>query len=136
MVRQDEEFTVVFTTAVYVHPLANAYFITRQQNKQPEGIFIVAGDFSPSNLKTVLVRFHKDLDIKTRKSRILEQVHTNIPGANKTHPSYQLGQFDHLFLFLTPAYKPTNCPIHLLNSTTHSPLPFRKYKHICQDPVC
>lgn len=59
---------------MYVHPRANAKLamsklqdaITRQQNKQPDGIFIVAGDFNHSNHKTVLPKFHKNVDIKTR----------------------------------------------------------------------
>lgn len=54
------EFTAVVIIAVYVHPRANAKLamsklqdaITRQQNKQPDGIFIVAGYFNHSNLKS------------------------------------------------------------------------------------
>lgn len=66
----------------------------------------MAGDYNDSNLKTVLTRFHKNVDIKTRKSCILDQVYTKIPGASKAHPSLHLGQSDHISLFLTPAYKP------------------------------
>ena len=58
--------------------------VTRQQNKHPEGFFIVAGDFNHTNLKTVLPRFYKNVDIQTRKGRTLDQVYTNISGAECT----------------------------------------------------
>lgn len=57
--------------------------ISKQQNKHPEGLFIVAGDFNHTNLKTVLSKFHKNVDIKTRNDKTLDQVYTNIPGAYK-----------------------------------------------------
>ncbi len=83
--------------------------ISRQQNEHPEGFFIVAGDFNHTNLKTVLPRFYKNVDIKTRKDRTLDQVYTSISGAYKAHPSPHLGHSDHLSLFLTPAYRPLIC---------------------------
>ncbi len=80
--------------------------ICKQQNKHPESFFIVAGDFNHSCLKAVLPKFYKNVDIKTRKNKTLDQVYTNVPGAYKTYRSPHLGQSDHLSLFLTPAYKP------------------------------
>ena len=79
----------MFVTVVYIHPRTNANVamsrlhdsITKQQNKHPEGFFIVAGDINHTNLKTVLPRFYKNVDIQTRKGRILDQVYTNISGA-------------------------------------------------------
>lgn len=63
-------------------------------NRLPESVFFAAGDFSHSNLRTVLAKFHlkktkqktKNVDIKTRKSTTLDQVSTDIPGSCKTHP--------------------------------------------------
>lgn len=69
----------------------------------------MAGDFNLTNLKTVLPRFYKNVDIKTRKGRTLDQVYTNISGAYKACPSPHLGHSDHLSLFLIPAYKPLIC---------------------------
>lgn len=90
----------MFVAAVYIHPQANANVamsrlhdsISRQQNEHPEGFFfIVTGDFNYTNLKTVLLRFYKNVDIKTRNDRILDQVYTNIPGAYKARFPPHLG---------------------------------------------
>lgn len=80
--------------------------ICKQQNNHPESIFIVAGDFNHSGLKTVLPKFYKNVDIKTRINKTLDQVYTNIPGAYKVYCSPHLGQLDHGSLFLITAYKP------------------------------
>lgn len=111
------DITQVLVAAVYIHPRANANIamsklhdtISKQLNNHPESFFIVAGDFNHTNLKTVLPKFHKNVDIKTRKGRTLDQVYTNIPGAYKARPSPHLGHSDHLSLFLTPVYKPLIC---------------------------
>lgn len=83
------ETTAVFLVVVYIHPRANANVatnrlyvsISRQQNKHPDGFFVVAGDFNHANLKTVLPKFYKNVDIKTRKGSTLDQVYTSIPRA-------------------------------------------------------
>ncbi len=80
------EFSTVLIIAVYIHSRANANLamtklydaICKQQNKHPESIFIVAGDFYYSGSKTVLPKFYKNMDIKTRKNKTLDQVYTNV----------------------------------------------------------
>lgn len=107
------EFTAVFVAAVYVHPQANARFamkklyeaISAQQNKLPDSLFIVAGDFNHSNLKSVLPKFHKYIKIGTRKGKTLDQVYTNIKGAYRALPAPHLGQSDHLAFFLRQTYR-------------------------------
>lgn len=92
------EFSSVFITAVFVHPRANAKTamgklydaICNQQNRHPESIFIVAGDLNHTNLKTVLPKFDKNVHIKTRNNKTLDQVYTNVPGAYKTQSSPHL----------------------------------------------
>lgn len=89
----------VCNCCVYIHPWANANVAMSRlfccllmlSCKHPEGFFIVAVDFNHINLKTVLPRFYKTVDLKTRKGRTVDQVYTNIS------------------LFLTPAYKPLIC---------------------------
>ena len=107
----------MFVAAVYTHALANANValsrlhdsISKKQDEHAEGFFVVAGDFNHTNLKTVFPRFYKNVDIKTRKGRTLDQVDTNISGSYKAHPSPHLGHSDHISLYLTPAYKPLIC---------------------------
>lgn len=52
--------------------------VTEQQNKLPDSIFIVAGDFNHSNLKSLLIKFHNIVGIETRKGKPLGQVYTNL----------------------------------------------------------
>ncbi|XDV25910.1 hypothetical protein PO909_029736 [Leuciscus waleckii] len=88
------EFTAVFVATVYVHPRANAKLamkklyeaISAQQNKLPDSLFIVAGDFNHSNLKSLLPKFYKNIKIETRKGKTLDQVYTNIKGAYRGTP--------------------------------------------------
>ena len=66
---------------MYIHPHANANVamsrlhdsISKQQNKHPEGFFIVAGELNHTDLKTVLPIFYKNVNIKTRKGTTLDQ---------------------------------------------------------------
>ena len=59
------EHSAVFITAVYIAPDANASTalallhesISAQQNKYPDAVHIIAGDFNHVNLKTVLPKF-------------------------------------------------------------------------------
>lgn len=64
----------------------------------------MAGDFNHTNLKTVLPKFHKNVDIKTRKT--LDEVYTKIPGPYKVYSTPHLGRSDHASIVLSPAYKP------------------------------
>ncbi len=70
------EFTAVLVAAVYVHPQANTKLamsklheaICVQQNKLPDSIFIVVGDFNHSILKSVLPKFHKTSRLKPERA--------------------------------------------------------------------
>ena len=108
------EFTVVFLTAVYIPPQANAKLalaslhdaIQQLINNHPDGVFIIAGDFNHAKLKTVMPTFHKLIDFPTRGNNILDQVYCNIAKGYKASPSPHLGRSDHISLHLTPAYTP------------------------------
>lgn len=105
------EFTVVFITAVYIPPSANASVavdilqtsVNKLQSAHPDGIFIVAGDFNHANLRTVLPKFHQHVTCPTRGDKTLDHVYSNVCGAYKVSAHPHLGQSDHLTLFLTPA---------------------------------
>ena len=108
------EFTVVMVTAVYIPPDANASLalghlhsiITSQQNKYPEAVHIVAGDFNHVDLKTVLPKFHQHVKCATRGVNTLDKVYSNIKLGYRAKPLPHLGQSDHMSLILIPAYTP------------------------------
>ena len=72
--------------------------------KQPDGIFIVAGDFNQTDLRTVLPKFHQHVHIPTRGSNTLDHVYTNIPGSYKALPCSHFDLSDHISLLLLPTY--------------------------------
>ncbi|KAI5085844.1 hypothetical protein C0J45_23589, partial [Silurus meridionalis] len=106
------EFSAIVVTAVYIPPDANAKLAmeelhaasSKQQSAHPEGAIVVAGDFTHSNLKSVLPKFHRNVSCSTRGDKTLDQVYTNIPGAYTAIPLPYLGQSDHLSLFMLPKY--------------------------------
>ena len=81
----------MFVAAVYIPPDANSKNVLQElyevisihMTKQPDGIFIVAGDFNQTDLRTVLPKFHQHVHIPTRGSNTLDRVYTNIPGSYK-----------------------------------------------------
>lgn len=106
------DFTVTIIMAVYILPQARLALgellpaITQQQNKYPEGVFMIAGEFNQVNLKTVLPKFHQYVNFPTRGENTLDHVYSNMTDAYKASPSPNLGQSDHISLFLTPGYRP------------------------------
>ncbi|KAK1798910.1 hypothetical protein P4O66_007179 [Electrophorus voltai] len=69
-------------------------------------VFIVARDFNNANLGTVLPKFHKNVSCPTRGDKTLDQVYMNIVEPCKAVPLPNLGQSNHLSLFLLPRYVP------------------------------
>lgn len=108
------EFTTVLIIGVYIPPSANAGdalyelygAISELQNFNPDGLFIVAGDFNHANLKSVLPKFHQHVDFATRGKNTLDLVYTNIRGAYRAEPRPHLGYSDHISVMLIPAYRP------------------------------
>ena len=107
------EITVVIIMAVYIPPDANVSIalnylhgaISKQQQALPDGVHIVAGDFTRACLKAVLPKFIQYVKCATRKSRILDHVYCNIRHAYRAVPQH-IGLSDHLSLHLIPAYTP------------------------------
>ncbi|KAI4894227.1 hypothetical protein NFI96_006080 [Prochilodus magdalenae] len=108
------EFNCVYAGIVYVPPDANANAamevpcaaISKPQTDQPNGAFIVAGDFNHSDLRSGLPKFFQNVSCITRGHRTLDKVYTNVANAYKATPLPHLGQSDHLSLFLLPKYTP------------------------------
>ncbi|KAK0146537.1 hypothetical protein N1851_014143 [Merluccius polli] len=109
-----QEFTVVMITAVYIPPDANANSaigllhgsISSQQNKYPDAVQVITGDFNHADLKAALPKFHQHVKCATRGANTLDKVYSNIKLGYRARPLPHLGQSDHLSLLLIPAYAP------------------------------
>ncbi len=108
------EFTAIVIVAVYIPPCANAKdalrelycAISEQQTNNPDGFFIIAGDFNHANLKTVLPKFYQHVNFATRGNNTLDFVYTTVKNAYKAVPRPHLGYSDHISVMLIPAYRP------------------------------
>ncbi len=77
------EFTAIVIATVYIPPCANAKdalrelysAISEQQTNNPDGFFIIAGDFNHANLKTVLPKFYQHVNFATRGNNTLDFVY-------------------------------------------------------------
>ncbi|KAK3549467.1 hypothetical protein QTP86_001464 [Hemibagrus guttatus] len=84
------EFTTAFIF-MYIAPSANAKealcelygAISELQNAEPDGLFIITGDFNHANLKTVLPKFHQHVDFSTRGTNMLDLVYKNTTCSNQ-----------------------------------------------------
>ncbi len=105
------EFTAIVIVAVYIPSCANAKdalhelysAISEQQTNNPNGFFIIAGDFNHANLKTVLPKFYQHVNFATRGNNTLDFVYTTVKNAYKAEPRPHLG---YISVMLTPAYRP------------------------------
>lgn len=89
------EFTVVIIVAVYIPPSTSTNakargarselykIISDLQTAHPDSFLIVAGDFNNAKLKSVLPKFHRNIDFATRGDNMLYLVYTNIQHAHK-----------------------------------------------------
>ncbi len=93
------EFTAIVIVAVYIPQCANAKdalrelysAISEQQTNNPDGFFIIAGDFNHANLKTVLPKFYQHVNFATRGNNTLDFVYTTVKNAYKAVPRPHLG---------------------------------------------
>ncbi len=100
--------------AVYIPPCANAKDVLRelystiseQQTNNPNGFFIIAGEFNLTNFKTVLPKFYQHVNFATRGNNTLDFVYTTVKNAYKAEPSPDLRYSDHISVMLIPVYRP------------------------------
>lgn len=105
------EFTIVVITAVYIPPDASAdsalgYLgdaISSQQNRFPEAVRIIAGDFNHADCGQ-LSKFHQHVKCATWGTNILDKVYSNIKNGYRVLQLLYLGQSDHMSLLLAPDY--------------------------------
>ena len=109
------KFTAVLIIAVYVPPHANATAALKElhdtintlQNKYPEALYVVAGDFNHVWLRDTLPTFQQHVKIATRGNNTLDKVYTNRRETYRAFPHPHLGSSDHISIMLAPAY----CPV-------------------------
>ncbi len=128
------EFTAIVIVAVYIPPCANtkdalrelSSAISEQQTNNPDGFFIIAGDFNHANLKTVLPKFYQHVNFATRGNNTLDFVYTTENNAYKgcTPPPHQvLGSH---ICYANPSTQ-TNSETRQTGSKTHHSLARRCY---------
>ena len=74
------EFSSVTLTSVYIHPKADtlvalndlADVISEYENRDPDTLSIIAGDFNKANLKAVLPNFKQHVTCPTRGQNTLD----------------------------------------------------------------
>lgn len=59
------------------------YHSRKQQTAYPDGLLIIAGNFSHANLKTVLPNFHQHVKLATRRKNKLDLVDIQVVAANE-----------------------------------------------------
>ena len=80
------EFSSVSLTAVYIHPKADtkdalsslSKTINETENKHPDTLSIITGDFNQSNLSTVMPNFHQTVHCPTRRNKTLDHCYCKI----------------------------------------------------------
>ena len=100
------EFTVVMIIANANSAPRHLYSsISNQQNRYPDAMFIIAGDFNHIALKAVLPKLHQHVK-RTRGANILDKVYSNIKMGYRVKQLPHLAQSDNSSMLVIPAYSP------------------------------
>lgn len=108
------EISSIILACVYVQPQAHADtaqqlladHITEVENKFPNSIVIVMGDFNHTDLRSELPKYHQLLRCATRGERNLDHCYSSIKEANHACARVPLGNGDHAVIKLIPTYRP------------------------------
>ncbi len=99
--------------SVYIPPQANvssalqklADQITDTEQKHPDSVLIIFGDFNKANLSCELPKYRQHVTCPTRDSNILDHCYTAIKDAYHSVPRAALGLSDHCLVHLIPTYR-------------------------------
>ncbi len=72
-----------------------ADLITDTEQKHPESVLIILGDFNKANLSRELPKYRQHITCPTRDSNILDHCYTAIKEAYNSVPRADLGLSDH-----------------------------------------
>ncbi|KAL0181742.1 hypothetical protein M9458_024148, partial [Cirrhinus mrigala] len=107
------EFCSFILVSVYIPPQANVSLalqkladqIADTEQKHPDSVLIILGDFNKANLSRELPKYSQHVTCPTRDSNILDHCYTVIKDAYRSVPRAALGLSDHCLVHLIPTYR-------------------------------
>ncbi|KAL0147455.1 hypothetical protein M9458_057240 [Cirrhinus mrigala] len=107
------EFCSFILISVYIPPQANVSLalqkladqIADMEQKHPDSVLIILGDFNKANLSRELPKYSQHVTCPTRDSNILDHCYTTIRNAYHSVPRAALGLSDHCLVHLIPSYR-------------------------------
>uniref|UniRef100_A0A8C6P8Y0 Reverse transcriptase domain-containing protein n=1 Tax=Nothobranchius furzeri TaxID=105023 RepID=A0A8C6P8Y0_NOTFU len=107
------EISSFILIGVYIHPQADvsvalqtlADQVTSTENKYPDSVLIILGDFNQAKLNSELPKYRQHIRCPTRGKNILDHCYTVLKGAYHSVPRAALGLSDHNLIHLIPTYK-------------------------------
>ncbi|KAI2645419.1 putative RNA-directed DNA polymerase from transposon BS [Labeo rohita] len=79
--------------------------IADMEQKHPDSVLIILGDFNKANLSRELPKYSQHATCPTRDSNILDHCYTTIKNAYHSVPWAALGLSDHCLVHLIPSYR-------------------------------
>ncbi|KAL0153349.1 hypothetical protein M9458_051345 [Cirrhinus mrigala] len=107
------EFCSIILVSVHIPPQANVSLalqkladqIADTEQKHPDSVLIILGDFNKANLSRELPKYSQHVTCPTRDSNILYHCYTVIKDAYRFVPRAALGLSDHCLVHLIPTYR-------------------------------
>ncbi|KAL0161486.1 hypothetical protein M9458_045211, partial [Cirrhinus mrigala] len=107
------EFCSFILVSVYIPPQAHVNLalqkladqIADTEQKHPDSVLIILGDFNKANLSRELPKYSQHVTCPTRDSNILDHCYTTIRNAYHSVPRAALGLSDHCLVHLIPSYR-------------------------------
>ncbi len=76
-----------------------------RKNAYPDAAFVVTGDFTKANFRTIAPKYFQHITINTRGDRVLDHCYSPFRDACKSLPRPPFGKYDHSSILLQPAYR-------------------------------
>uniref|UniRef100_A0A1A8FC25 Reverse transcriptase domain-containing protein n=1 Tax=Nothobranchius korthausae TaxID=1143690 RepID=A0A1A8FC25_9TELE len=96
----------------YIHPQADVSVALQtladqvtSENKYPDSVLIILGDFNKAKLNIELPKYRQHIRCPTRGKNTLDHCYTVLKGAYHSVPRAALGLSDHNLIYLIPTYK-------------------------------
>ncbi|KAI5085717.1 hypothetical protein C0J45_2273, partial [Silurus meridionalis] len=107
------EFSSFILTGVYIPPQANvndslqnlANQISGLEQKHPDSLFIILGDFNRAKLTLELPKYRQPISCPTREKNTLDHCYTVLKDGYRSVPWAALGNSDHRLVHLIPTYR-------------------------------
>ncbi len=90
---------------IYIYIYIYIYLITDTEQKHPDSVLIILGDFNKANLSLELPKYRQHITCPTRDSNILDHCYTAIKEAYHSVPRAALELSEHCLVHLIPTYR-------------------------------